>query len=367
MTRYWTTFAAVSTLSSLLGCAQLGTGQPPSAAARGTAGPVQEVLPVKVAAVPAAARQSAAPSAEGAYLMGRAAHGAGHLAEARTHYTRVLAQEPRHVGALNALAVIHAQEGQLDDALKWFNAAMAVAPQAAHLHNNAGYALLRAGRLNEAETALLRAKDLDPANRQVAQNLDLLRTAQARAGKGAEVPMPQQAQVDGRAEHAAGPRVVEVTPQVYALQPAGSSGVEALPAAGAVQQVAATVPLVQSLRGVRVEVSNGVGITRLARRTADRLASTGLIAARLTNAKPYRQATTEIQFGSGQEQMAQVLKAQLPVAAKVVAISRLQPGIQVRLVLGRDLAGEAITAWLEQAEQEPQPVASRKDDGWVWG
>ncbi|WP_171016207.1 tetratricopeptide repeat protein, partial [Ramlibacter sp. 2FC] len=98
------------------------------------------------------------------------------------HYTLVLALESRHGGALNAMAVIHAQEGRLDDALRLFNEAMAVAPQAAHLHNNAGYALLRAGRLDEAETALLRARELDPANRQVAQNLDLLRTAQARAG-----------------------------------------------------------------------------------------------------------------------------------------------------------------------------------------
>ncbi len=180
--------------------------------------------------------------------------------------------------------------------------------------------------------------------------------------------MPQQAQADEYAEHAAGPHVVQVAPQVYALQPAASSSIEAPPppVAAAIQQVAATIPAVQSLRGVRLEVSNGVGITRLARRTADRLASTGLVAARLTNAKPYRQATTEIQFGAGQEQMAQALKAHLPVAAKVVAIGHLQPGIQMRLVLGHDLTAKAVTAWLDQVAQEPQAVASRKDDGWIW-
>jgi len=363
MTRKCISLALVSTMGALLGCAQLATGQPPTVAGHGVAARTKEVLPVKVAAVPAAMRLAESSSAESAYLLGRAAHGAGQLAEARSHYARVLAMEPRHVGALNAMAVIHAQEGRVDDALVLIGKAMAVSPQAAHLHNNAGYALLRAGRLDEAETALLRAQMLDPANQQITQNLALLRTAQARTGKGVEASLQQQAQADEQMAPATGPRVVAVGPQVYALQPASISGADAPPTA----TVHAIHPASPSLRGARVEVSNGVGIARLARRTADRLASTGLVAARLTNAKPYRQVTTEIQFRAGQEQMAQTLKAQLPVAAKVVAIGHLQPGIQMRLVLGHDLAGKAITAWLNQTGQEPQPLASRKDDGWVWG
>lgn len=363
MTRKCITLALVSTMGTLLGCAQLGTGQPSAPARQGVAARTQDALPVKVAAVPAAMRLAETSNAESAYLLGRAAHGAGQLAEARSHYARVLAVEPSHVGALNAMAVIHAQEGRIDDALALFGKAMAVAPQAAHLHNNAGYALLRAGRLDEAETALLRAQGLDPANLQIKQNLGLLRTAQARAGKGAEASVQQQVQADERSGPATEPRVVVVAPQVYALQPGSNSNADGPPVA----TVHAIHPASPSLRGARVEVSNGVGITRLARRTADRLASTGLVAARLTNAKPYRQVTTEIQFRAGQEQMAQTLKAHLPVAAKVVAIGHLQPGIQMRLVLGQDLAGKAITAWLDQTAQQLQPVASLKDDGWVWG
>lgn len=363
MTRKWTTLALVSTLGSLLGCAQLSTGQSPVAGARGTARPVQEVLPVKVAAVPAAALGAAAPSAESAYLMGRAAHGAGQLGEARAHYAQVLALDPRHVGALNGMAVIHAQEGRLDDALKLFGAAMEVAPQAAHLYNNVGYALLRANRLDEAKAALLRAHDLDPASLQVVQNLGLLRAAQARAGKGADT-VSKKPQADGQTEPEAGPRLVMVAPQVYALQ-AGVASTSQAQATATAAPIAALPPTAKPLRGVRVEVSNGVGITRLARRTADRLATTGLVAARLTNAKPYRQATTEIQFGAGQEQLAQVLRSHLPVAARVVAMSRPQTGVQMRLVLGHDLAGKAIAAWLEGADAYPQ-TAWAKHEGWAW-
>lgn len=348
MTRRWNKVAAVSALGTLLGCAQLGPASQPGGP-QGTPTPGRDATAVKLAAVPAAA-----PTADSAYLMGRAAHGSGQLAQARAQYAQVLALDPRHLGALNAMAVIHAQEGQFDEALKLFGRAMALAPEAAHLHNNAGYALLRAGRLAEAEAALLRAQALDPANPKTLQNLALLRAAQQRAG-----PAPASDQHSSSAqEPAAGPRLVAVARQVYELQPGPTPHAEApLP-------VAAILPVAKPLRGIRVEVSNGVGITRLARRTADRLAATGLVAARLTNSKPYRQATTEIQFGAGQEQMAQALQSHLPVAAKVVAMNRLQPGIQMRLVLGHDLTGRAIAAWLEGADEVH--AAWHKDDGWAW-
>lgn len=340
----WNKLAAISALGTLFGCAQFGPQGTPKS---------DRDTPVKAAAV-SGHSEAGAPTVASAYLMGRAAHGSGQLSQARAQYVEVLAQDARHVGALNGLAVIHAQEGQVDEALKLFYRAMALSPDAPHLHNNAGYALLRAGRLAEAEVALLRAQTLDPANVRTRQNLALLRAAQERAG-----PAPaseQQSSVSQ--EPSTGPRLVVVARQVYELQPGQT------PNADAPMPVASIIPAAKPLRGVRVEVSNGVGITRLARRTADRLAATGLVAARLTNAKPYRQAATEIQFGAGQEQMAQALKSHLPVAAKVVAMNRLQPGIQMRLVLGHDLTGQAIAAWLEGGDEVH--AAWSMHDGWAW-
>lgn len=363
MTRKLTTLTVVSALGSLLGCAQLSSNQTPLVGARNPAGPTPGTLPVKVAAVPAATQLATMQSAESYYLMGRAEHGAGKLAQARAHYAQVLALEPRHAGALNAMAVIHAQEGRLEDALRLFGEAMAVAPQAAHLYNNVGYALLRAGRLEDAEAALLKAREFDPGNSQALQNLALLRAAQAKAGGGAQSP---ESKVENQ-EPAAGSRLVAVAPQVYALQHGTGSSAEAPVVAVSPLVAAAVLPAAkQFLRGVRVEVSNGAGVSRLARRTADKLAPTGLVAARLTNAKPYRQATTEIQFGAGQEQLAQALKSYLPVTAKMVAMNRLQPaGIQMRLVLGHDLTGHAIAGWLDGVEPQ-QHAAWEKDEGWAW-
>jgi len=133
----------------------------------------------------------------------------------------------------------------------------------------------------------------------------------------------------------------------------------------------------ETLRGVRIEVANGVGITNLARRTADRLAGTGVITARLTNARPYRQMKTEIQFGPGQDALAKALQTRLPLAATTTAAAQLRGGVQLRLVLGHDLAGRVIAAWLEgrDAQTATLPSAVPADatsavsgeGGWMWG
>ncbi len=132
-----------------------------------------------------------------------------------------------------------------------------------------------------------------------------------------------------------------------------------------------------TLRGVRLEVANGVGITNLARRTADRLADTGVITARLTNVRPYRQVKTEIQFGAGQDALAKALQTRLPLATTTLAAARLHGGVQLRLVLGHDLTGRTIAAWLEErdAQTASGPFAVSTDvtpaisggGGWMWG
>ena len=106
-----------------------------------------------------------------------------------------------------------------------------------------------------------------------------------------------------------------------------------------------------SLLGVQLEVANGVGIAHLAKRTADRLASSGVKTVRLTDAKPYRQTKTEIQFGPGQRDSAKALQERLPFTSITSAMpSQLRAGLQLRLVLGHDMKGQAVAAWLESQD-----------------
>ena len=170
--------ASVTLLGTLLGCAQFMPGAPlAGAGATPTRGQASGV-PVKVTQAPAIS--PAMSSGAALFSMGLAAHGTGQLALASQRYEEVLKLMPEHVGALNALAVIYAQSDRTDEALKLFARASSLAPGAAHIYNNTGYALLRAGRLDEAELALKQALGLDPSSLQTQQNLALV--ASSRAG-----------------------------------------------------------------------------------------------------------------------------------------------------------------------------------------
>ena len=416
MQRTFKTVATVSVLGTLMACAQMA--RPPATLSQGpVTGPKGQTsntgVPVRIAGTPVL--PPGASSAEVAYVQGRAAHGLGQLGQASMHYEQVLRREPRHVGALNALGVIHAQDGRTDEALALFVRAIALAPEAPHLYNNAGYALLRADRLNEAGFQLERAQQLSPGSAQTQQNLALL--AQARR-KAADFPT---AVADAVEVAPLGARLVAVAPQIYELQTTASrqavQQAKAIQPAQALQAAPQAFPVVQyqpadekspakgvtlataaplppvatvretpvavagksgdALRGVRLEVANGVGITNLARRTAARLADTGVVTARLTNARPYRQMKTEIQFGAGQDALAKALQMRLPLAATTTAAARLQGNVQLRLVLGHDLTGRTIAAWLEGREGQtatlpsavPADVTSAVGvgGGWMWG
>lgn len=276
MTHYLKLISVLSA-GTLLGCTQLSTA-PPLAQPLAAPGADAAVLP-RIQAV----QRVTSPLSEvdGLFATGQSAYGAGQLALAEAHFGQVLALQPLHFGALNALALIYAQTERADQALAFFK---------------------------RAQETVWRDRPKEQA-----------------------APAPATA----------GPHLVAVANNVYELRdgPTGS------PAAG--PSLAATGNATPSLAGVRIEVSNGVGIRHLARRTAERLAPNGVVTARLTNQPSYQQPRTEIQFGAGQEQAASALSTLFPVAVKTVQSRNLTKNIQMRLVLGHDLAGRAVAAWLE--------------------
>lgn len=289
----------------------------------------------------------------GLYRAGRAAQDAGDLAQAEVQYRQVLAAWPRHAEALNALGVIRASSDRLAEAIELFNRALAAAPQAAHIHNNQGYALLLAGRLQEAEQSLRHSLSLNPASTQTRLNIERLQQAQASATTTLASAEPET----GPAGEA---RLVALAPNIYEVQDATGSTANA-------QAALTQASPAQLLAGVRLEVSNGVGIRHMARRTAQRLARLGLVTARLTNQPGYRQIRTEIQFGAGQQHAAEALSTRLPMTPRTTPGS-LAPHVQMRLVLGHDQVGKAIAAWIDAQERMPlQAVTSPAWSGWLLG
>jgi len=370
MNRKLNAAASLSMLGMLLGCAPL-ISTPRISGISGVSpaphGEKANPMPVRVTGAVGAA--FAMSPGDALFAAGRSAHAGGQLSLAAQRYETLLATQPGHVGALNALAVVYAQRERTSEAFELFARAIELAPGSAHIHNNAGYALLRAGRLDEAELSLKRAQNLDALSLPTQQNLALLAKARAEAKPDTPATQVISGALPGLPVNAA-PRLVLVAPQVYALQaPASGAAPETglLPVAAVMPRsepslpvksnddVASPAPLVVGFkpRGIRLEVSNGAGIHQLARRTAERLATAGMDTVRLTNARPYRQSVTEIHFLQGQELAAQLLKNHLGLVVRMVPASRLDSGMQLRLVLGRDAVGVTMAA-LVDATQTPE-------------
>lgn len=140
------------------------------------------------------------------------------------------------------------------------------------------------------------------------------------------------------------PGLVAVAPNVYELRARGGTpkvddrragGVApAVQGVGVPKAVAITVTPAR----VRLEISNGVGEARLAARTALEVARIGYAGARLSDARPFGIATSQIEYRPGRGADARALAEAMGVAVPLVAREDLRSVVDLRLVIGRDLA-----------------------------
>ncbi len=106
----------------------------------------------------------------------------GRLPEARKQFEKAVAAKPTHVEALRNLARIVLEAGEVVSGLGYLSRAVDVEPNSAQSRFEFGVALLRAGRLPEARTQLVKAKELDP-QAPVAGPLGAIAAAEAAAAR----------------------------------------------------------------------------------------------------------------------------------------------------------------------------------------
>jgi tetratricopeptide (TPR) repeat protein len=354
-----------------------------------------------------------AGTAAGQYAVGRMQLAEGRVDAAITRFRNALTLQPGYVEALNGLGVAYGRKGRYEEAEDAFRAALVTAPESAHLLNNLGYAQFKAGRLQEASASLRQALRLDPHNVRTRENFRQLigareRAADARVPVTAAVPVPTPApQVPAAVPAqvvltmkpdepvAAAPMRVEAATKavpVPSAEPARSAGFEVVLAkssdsvlvqvapavyeirlVSAMQRAAAgnpTVPVAPahapkpaqartSLAAIdRLEVSNGAGISRLATRTARRLAQMGAEVARVTNYPVFGQQRTEIHYRDGHAESAKRLGERLPVDARLVSTEGLRGDVDIRLVVGRDMVAGDVAAWWNETLDVARASAS---------
>jgi tetratricopeptide (TPR) repeat protein len=324
-------------------------------------------------------------SSEAIYRLGRYHQGNAHHTAAITAYRKVLAMSPNHVEACNGLAVSYSMQGQYDLALQYLERALALSPDAAHLHNNLGYIHMTEGRISKAAAAFEQALMLDPENRWARANVGVLYekvglnpdaagvteapsrflptdvavaiTPRAPAAGASSVSFPANVATSVERNHGrqgkqgkgekqeAGinthTQLVQIAPGVFEFRPYQSQSVlHDDDSHGASRDENLVVPGMDRAdgKGIRIEVSNGSGIAGMAREVSNFLRENGFPQARLTDRQPFRQLQTEIHYRPGSYKLAEQIGKMMPKQILVKEGYNLRQDIQVRILLGADIA-----------------------------
>lgn len=342
-------------------------------------------------------------------------HERGQLALALGAYAQSLALDANQLEARNAVAVIEAQQGNLESARKALAALVNDYPGEAQPHTNLGYVQHLMGDHAGAVQTLRRAMALG-AGPKAFQNLQMAESAMgkvpaadapqlAAAAPAGDVPAAWPAvppaiateaptRVPAPALAAAplpaskpslsvaapealpAPRsepqlltvipnpareigshmeLIKVAANVYELKArvAAETAPVAAAAAPPVARISAApkaavqaVAKADKVTMARLEVSNGNGVTGMARRFRSLLGQMGIPVNRLSNDKPYTQIATTIQYSPGFEKEAASLQKALQ--GKAMLASKQLVASDVRLVLGKD-ANLSLTAATEAA------------------
>lgn len=307
------------------------------------------------------------------YRLGRYYQEKANYTEAISAYEKTLAMNPEYVEAYNGLGVSHSLRGQHELALQYLRRALELSPMAAHLHNNLGYVHMTLGQVTEAAAAFEQALRLDPKNRWARRNVAVFYERMGLNQGGAMPAMAPPEFPPARtgapaatrtramgASSASGPdaitaaaavhkqavprstgfQLVQVTPDVFEFKMAeGRLGDEGARGWNTSQDLASGIASPDS-KGIGVEVSNGSGVSGMARQVSGFLREKGLPQARLTDRHPFRQLRTEIHYRSGNYALAKQISRMMPKRTPLRESYNLRRDIQVRILLGKDAARE---------------------------
>ena len=233
---------------------------------------------------------SAGQNAVTYFELGKFYQARGQLVLAAEAFAASIALDPQQLAARNALAVLDARQGRLEQAATALLVLVRDFPEAAQPLNNLGYVYYLQGDLAQASSMLEQAMARDGGTALARNNLQLVQAAQ------------------------------------LALVPAA-------PAAPAV----AVAP--EAL--AEIEIINGNGIRGMAAQMRLRVQARGMAVSRLRNQPGFRQERSQILYAPGHARQADALRqalAQRGEAVQLVAVASQGRGAGIRLILGRDQA-----------------------------
>lgn len=313
---------------------------------------------------PAPSATRLAADAEQAYLIGRSHHMALRPQQALAYYRSALRAAPSHLNARNGLAVLYAEQGQLDLAISLWQemTASASGREQSFLFSNLGYAHLLRGEPARALAVLEQACLLDPLNERAWQHLGdaLEQTGQSERAAAMHRQAASLRGHDLRSDMAAVPGAA-VPAIASAVRPVAQwAQTEISMGAGGMFVLRRVEPQLQAPAAAavlparpRLEISNGNGVAGMARSLARSLGEGDPRVVRLSNQHGFGVKRTRVEYQGPFRAAAERLAGR--VGAVQVVQSSKRGRADLRLVLGRDLARAAPEA--VAAAPKPLPTA----------
>lgn len=224
------------------------------------------------------------------FELGKFYQARGQLVLAADAFAASIALDPQQLAARNALAVLDARQGRLEQAATALLVLVRDFPEAAQPLNNLGYVYYLQGDLAQASSILEQAMACDGGTALARNNLQLVQAAQLSLVPAAPVAP-----------------AVAVAPEALA----------------------------------EIEIINGNGIRGMAAQMRLRVQARGMAVSRLRNQPGFRQERSQILYAPGHARQADALRlalAQRGEAMQLVAVASQGRGAGIRLILGRDQA-----------------------------
>jgi tetratricopeptide (TPR) repeat protein len=295
-------------------------------------------------------------------LLGDFHQGRGRHREAIEEFNKALRIDPLFVKALNGIAISLDQMGEHERAQERYQAALAIKPDLDYLYNNLGYSFLLQERYEEAAAAFEKANDL--AGGQVGRIRNNLALANSALGKVDPAAVPAAPKHQALIEYAAANHLLKNGGYEEARDHYGKAltldpdlrgarkGTEVATLLADVKRYMdresslATAgqdrPVVLGRDGI--EISNGNGMSGMAKEVSSFLKKQGFNVVRLTNADHYRYAKASVYYRGDAELTAQQIKGAIPGITQMKKVGGFdRDGVRVRVLVGRDLAGERKT------------------------
>ena len=310
----------------------------------------------------------------GTYYQDRNRHG-----EAISEFKKVVYIDPQSVKAYNRMGISYDLLGRYDQAIEAYQAALKIDSNLEYVHNNLGYSYLLKGEVDEAIKAFKSAialndqKDIYHNNLGLAlakkEQFDLALQEFKAAGDEARAHynLANQYYDQDRYEEAKEHYQIalEHKPDMISAQ----KRLEASEALARIAQTQIKVPNPDPLtakeitdakqkilamveegykqppkeedkayREGQIEISNGNGVTRMARVIADYLKENNFKVVRLTNADSFNYKNSQIYYQKGYEGTAAQIDKEIPLSVKQEEVKNFdRPHIKVKLLIGKDV------------------------------